>query len=397
MDDGSLASKSASELRALNIVSSQGLALGFNIHLKKCEQYGAGDLSSFPSAIQTSNTYHQELLGAPIGDSEYCSQFLHQSALALLSTLEKIGSIDPQVALALLRLCSGFSKLIHIARVTPPHLILSAMQRYDADICHSFANCTGVDTSDTAWKQAKTSRHCDTLSVCSLKDNSPSQKKQSDSIEELQFNSAQVPQQTEQDYHPSHPLISSHSLISSPHLIPSSHPLISSLISSPHLICSSHPSSLPPISSPHLIPSSHSFISSPHLIPHLIPSSHPLISSPHLIPSSHPLISSPHLIPSSHPLISSPHLIPSSHPLISSPHLIPSSHPLISSPHLIPSSHPLISSPHLIPSSHPLISSPHLIPSSHPLISSPHLIPSSHPLILHLCTCSSISQPWFAL
>ncbi|KAL5500676.1 hypothetical protein EMCRGX_G012270 [Ephydatia muelleri] len=79
----------------------------------------------------------------------------YQSALALLSTLEEIGSIDSHVALALLRLCSGFSKLIHIARVTPPHLILNAMQRYDVNIHRSFANCTGVDTSDAAWKQAK--------------------------------------------------------------------------------------------------------------------------------------------------------------------------------------------------------------------------------------------------
>ncbi|KAL5493956.1 hypothetical protein EMCRGX_G015209 [Ephydatia muelleri] len=127
------------------MVSSQGPVLGFNINLKKCELYGAGDHSSFPSAIQTSNTYHLELLGAPIGDSEYCNQFFSkklQSALALLSTLEEIGSIDPQIALALLRLCSCFCKLIH-TRVTPPHLILNAMQRYDAGIHHSFANCTG--------------------------------------------------------------------------------------------------------------------------------------------------------------------------------------------------------------------------------------------------------------
>ena len=97
-------------------------------------------------------------VGAPIGDSEYCNQFIsrkHQAALAFLSTLEEIGSLDPQVALALLRLCSGFCKLIHIARVTPPHLILNAMQHYDADIRCSFANCTGVDASDTAWSKLK--------------------------------------------------------------------------------------------------------------------------------------------------------------------------------------------------------------------------------------------------
>ena len=109
------------------------------------------------------------------------------------------------------------------------------MQSYDTDIRCSFANCTGLDTSDTPWKQAKTSlsrgglglrlladhssaayiasfctgrnvqsaphldnvislynscvADCDTLSVSSLKDNSPNPKKLSDSIEELQFNS----------------------------------------------------------------------------------------------------------------------------------------------------------------------------------------------------------------
>eukprot|EP00731_Ephydatia_muelleri_P016878 Em0009g1302a len=39
-DDGSLAGKSASVLRALNIVSSQGPELGFNINFKKCELAG---------------------------------------------------------------------------------------------------------------------------------------------------------------------------------------------------------------------------------------------------------------------------------------------------------------------------------------------------------------------
>ena len=78
-----------------------------------------------------------KLLGAPIGDSEYCSQFFskkHQAALALLSTHEEIGSTDP--------------------------------------FCHSFANCTGVDTSDTAWKQAKMSLHKGGLGLRTLADHS---------------------------------------------------------------------------------------------------------------------------------------------------------------------------------------------------------------------------------
>eukprot|EP00731_Ephydatia_muelleri_P004555 Em0002g731a len=75
-------------------------------------------------------------------------------------------------ALALLHLCSGFCKLIHITSVMPPHLILSAMQCYDVDIRRSFANVTGVDTSDTAWKQAKMNLCRGGLGLCSLADHS---------------------------------------------------------------------------------------------------------------------------------------------------------------------------------------------------------------------------------
>ena len=102
-----------------------------------------------------------EILGAPIGDAEFCRQFFaskHQAALALLSTINDLGCIDHQVALALLRLCSSFCKLAHIARTTPPHLILSSMEKFDIDDVHrSFAVCTGCDVPDSAWRQAQLS------------------------------------------------------------------------------------------------------------------------------------------------------------------------------------------------------------------------------------------------
>ena len=54
----------------------------------------------------------------------------------------------------------------------PPHLFLNAMQRYDVDIRRSFANCAGVDTSDTAWKQVKMSLRRGGLGLRSLADHS---------------------------------------------------------------------------------------------------------------------------------------------------------------------------------------------------------------------------------
>ena len=73
-----------------------------------------------------------------------------QGALTLLSTINDLGSVDPQVALVLLCLCSSFCKLAHVARATPPHLILGSMEKLDADVRCSFADCTDVDLPDSA-------------------------------------------------------------------------------------------------------------------------------------------------------------------------------------------------------------------------------------------------------
>ena len=101
-----------------------------------------------------------EILGSPIGDAVFCSQFVakkHKGAMALLSAIERIGTIDPQVALILLRSCASFCKPVNITRATPPSLISSALESYDATIRHTFAECTGVYAADVARDQAQLS------------------------------------------------------------------------------------------------------------------------------------------------------------------------------------------------------------------------------------------------
>ena len=157
----------------------------------------------------------------------------HQVALALLSTINDLGSVDPQVALVI---CSSFCKLAHIVRATPPHLILGPMEKFDTDVRHSFAECTGCDVPDSAWRQAQLSLRrggfglrssalhssaayvasvcgsdsmistphlekviihyntcvplSDSVSISSLEVCTPTQKNLSDMIEEMQFNSS---------------------------------------------------------------------------------------------------------------------------------------------------------------------------------------------------------------
>ena len=117
-----------------------------------------------------------EILGYPIADALFCSQFVakkHEAALALLSAIERIDTIDPQVALILLRSCASFFKLVNITRATPPSLISSVLESYDATIRHTSAECTGVDATDVAWDQAQLSIRRGGFGLRSLVHHSP--------------------------------------------------------------------------------------------------------------------------------------------------------------------------------------------------------------------------------
>ena len=96
---------------------------------------------------------HFEILRAPLGDFLFCSKFIasrHKIASKLLSKLEKVASIDPQVALIYLRLCGGFCKMVHVAQTTPPHLAFGSLESFDSDVRMCFSNCVATDISDVA-------------------------------------------------------------------------------------------------------------------------------------------------------------------------------------------------------------------------------------------------------
>ena len=111
--------------------------------------------------MKRSSVPHLEILRAPIGDAIFCAKIVSQkcaTASKLLSQLEEVGSVDPQVALLLLRQCGGLCKLVHLARSTPPSLIAEGLEYYfDNDVRHCFALSTAVDTTNNAWKQAQLS------------------------------------------------------------------------------------------------------------------------------------------------------------------------------------------------------------------------------------------------
>ena len=52
-----------------------------------------------------------------------------------------------------LLLCGSFSKLVHLARSTPPSLVAEALKGYDDDVRQCFS--ASIDRTDKAWLQAQ--------------------------------------------------------------------------------------------------------------------------------------------------------------------------------------------------------------------------------------------------
>eukprot|EP00731_Ephydatia_muelleri_P021879 Em0014g470a len=135
--------------------------LGLNINIAKCELFSSRDLSSFPEEMRRSNVPHFEILGAPIGDLVFCAKFVAQKqseASKLLKELEAVSSIDPQVALLLLRqsyiasfLSSGLSPS---SDVLVPNWDLGKPAAFDLSVTSTLQSSALLETSVTAGSAA---------------------------------------------------------------------------------------------------------------------------------------------------------------------------------------------------------------------------------------------------
>ena len=160
LDDGVVAGPSLAVQKVLALIEEKGPPLGLLVNFSKCEVFSPTDVNLFRGELIRSSSPNIVILGVPIGDLEFCSNYISNkcaSAKLLLHKLEEVGAQDAQVALVLLRLCGSFCKLAHLARATPPSLSIKALELFDIDVRHCFSQCTAVDTSDEAWLQAQLS------------------------------------------------------------------------------------------------------------------------------------------------------------------------------------------------------------------------------------------------
>jgi hypothetical protein len=96
-----------------------------------------------------------DLLGSPVGSSEYCTRYTQERVQKVAPTLAALGDFwDPQITVRLLRHCSSFGKLVYSARSTPPLAHNSALKEYDAYVRETFVSAMGFVPTEPQWAQA---------------------------------------------------------------------------------------------------------------------------------------------------------------------------------------------------------------------------------------------------
>ena len=162
LDDVVLAGRSHAVQAAFRDLQAAAAAAGLLVEVSKCVlvptagQASCVDASAFPSGLNTREDGNFELLGAPIGDPEFCESYTaaecvdkSTACLAALADLE-----DSQTGLLLLRYCSSFSKVVYSMHTTPPAACALALQRFDEGVKACLEHVGGLPLTDRAWQQA---------------------------------------------------------------------------------------------------------------------------------------------------------------------------------------------------------------------------------------------------
>ena len=133
LDDGICAGDEDSLLKALEFITSNGLHLGLKVKHSKCELWAPVEFSSIPVSIPRAASNGFELLGAPIGDTEFSVKVLDKRISKATKCLEKLPLLDdPQLSLGITRTCLAAPKLTYSLRTPPPSQpVAASLQVFD--------------------------------------------------------------------------------------------------------------------------------------------------------------------------------------------------------------------------------------------------------------------------
>ncbi len=74
-----------------------------------------------------------KVAGAPIGDDDFCAEFVGQRVDTVLAKIRALRGMHPQVGMLLLRMCC-LPQLNYLAQVVPPSITAQHFARFDAGV-----------------------------------------------------------------------------------------------------------------------------------------------------------------------------------------------------------------------------------------------------------------------
>ena len=153
LDDGHL----VGELPALNSCYAEMpvafQAVGLRVNPRKCHLFTLGDLTHVP-VLQQHATHQRKgiaVLGTPVGSEGYIRQSLSSKFRGVHDFVTKVTHLgDPQIAVALLRMCAGACRVVHLLRTVPPDLVAPFAQELDSTMLDALQQVAGVPLTETA-------------------------------------------------------------------------------------------------------------------------------------------------------------------------------------------------------------------------------------------------------
>lgn len=160
LDDGTIVGDVTEIGQAWGIIQEEVHKAGLRVNQAKCELFRPMEsIEPVPSELSGVSVIHGagfELLGAPVGDKNFCEEYVGKRIAkieAALKNLEKVD--DPQTELLLIRSCLGFPKFVFALRSVPPEDIAVSIKKFDAMLSSVLRDRLGISLTEDQERQVR--------------------------------------------------------------------------------------------------------------------------------------------------------------------------------------------------------------------------------------------------
>ena len=178
LDDVVVAGDDAAVLEAFRLLCSAAPGIGLQLRFDKCEliptdgRVSSPSLAVFPGAVQRKSQANFDLLGAPIGDREFCEGYTRRKRVDKASTrLTSLGDLcESHAEYKILSSCLGSCKVMHAMRTTRPDCISDSLGSFDAAVINAMGATLGEALPEVARAQAQLSSSAGGLGLRSARE-----------------------------------------------------------------------------------------------------------------------------------------------------------------------------------------------------------------------------------